>query len=61
MIRSKHDDDEALRRLARANAKLGRHERLTNIILGCLTFAAGIALGLLIGHMAGVPWLSHGQ
>jgi hypothetical protein len=47
--------DETLRRLAQANAKISRHERLTNIILGWLTFAAVLALGLLIGHIAGVP------
>jgi hypothetical protein len=32
--------DEALRSWAQVNANISRHERLTNIVLGCLTFAA---------------------
>jgi Cu/Ag efflux pump CusA len=53
------DRDEALQRLAHTQAKLSRHERWTGIILAILTVAAVVALGLLIGHVAGVPWLSH--
>jgi predicted phosphoribosyltransferase len=52
------DRDEALQRLARTQAKLSRHERRTGIVLAILTAAAVVALGLLIGHIAGVPWLS---
>jgi hypothetical protein len=51
--------DETLQRWQHAKTKLRHHERLTNIILGCLTFSSVLALGLLIGHIVGVPWLSH--
>jgi hypothetical protein len=51
--------EELRRRLARAQAKLAKHERLTGIILGCLTFFAVVTLGLIFGHIADVPWLSH--
>ncbi len=50
---------DVLRRLASADAKLARHERLTGIVLLFLTFVATMALGLLVGHIAGVSWLSH--
>lgn len=59
MSKDTWDMDELRRRLAFAHAELARHERLTGIILGCLTFLAVMAAGLLIGHIAGVPWLSH--
>jgi hypothetical protein len=51
--------DETLQRLARTQAKLSRHEGWAGIILTILTFTVALALGLLIGHIAGVPWLSH--
>jgi hypothetical protein len=50
---------DVLRRLESADAKLARHEHLTGIVLFFLTLAATLALGLLVGHIAGVPWLSH--
>jgi Cu/Ag efflux pump CusA len=53
------DRDEALQKLAHTQAKLSRHERWTAIILAILTVAAVVALGLLIRHVAGLPWLSH--
>jgi hypothetical protein len=53
------DREDTLQRLVRTQAKLSRHERRAGIILAILTFAAVLALGLLIGHVAGVPWLSH--
>jgi hypothetical protein len=59
MNETDQDRDEALRRWAQANAKISRHARLTSIILGCLTFAAVLALGLLIGYIAGVPGSAH--
>ena len=57
----KHDQHslDMLRRLASADAKLAKHERLTGIVLFFLTFIAIMALGLLVAHIAGVPWLSH--
>jgi len=51
--------EDLRRRLALAHTKLARHERLTGIVLGCLTFFAVMALGLILGHIADVPWLSH--
>ena len=46
-------------KLSSAHANLVRHERLTRIILFFLTFVATMALGLLMGHIMGVPLLSH--
>ena len=59
MDKSDQNSREILRRLASADAKLAHHERLTRIVLFFLTFLATLGLGLLIGHIAGVPWLSH--
>jgi hypothetical protein len=52
---------EVSRKLSRSQAKLARHERLTGIVLGCLTFLAVMALGVVIGHLADLPLLSHGR
>ena len=59
MDRSDQNSREILRRLASADAKFAQHERLTRIILFFLTFLATLGLGLFIGHIVGVAWLSH--
>ncbi|KLK93155.1 hypothetical protein AA309_10175 [Microvirga vignae] len=55
------DTDDLRQRQAFARTKLTKHERLIGIILGFLTFLAVLAVGLLIGHVAGVPSLAHGS
>lgn len=52
-------NEEMRRGLALARAKLARQERWTGLVLGGLTFLAVVAVGLAIGHISGVPWLSH--
>jgi hypothetical protein len=51
--------EEAIKRLAATEAKLAGHARLTRTILFLLLAVAILVLGLLVGHISGVPWLSH--
>jgi energy-converting hydrogenase Eha subunit F len=50
---------DTVQKLSSAHDKLVRHERLTRIIIFFLTYVATVALGLLMGHIMGMPLLSH--
>ena len=55
MDRDDKDQHDALEKIARADANLARHERLSAISLLLLSLIAVFALGLLISCIAGVP------
>jgi len=59
MNRFDQDGHGPRRKLATVNAKLARHERMTGVVLFLLTIVAVLTLGLVIGHIAGAPLLSH--
>jgi hypothetical protein len=56
---SKLEPEEAIKRLAATEAKLAHHARATRTVLFLLLLVAAFILGLLVGHISGVPWLSH--
>jgi hypothetical protein len=59
MHRIAPDIEKLLRQRARTDCHLARHEQQTLIALAGLTIVAGLLLGLVISHIADVPWLSH--
>jgi hypothetical protein len=51
--------EKLLRQRTLTDGHLARHERQTLLALAGLSMVVVLLLGLVIGHIAGVPWLSH--